>query len=504
MRYLLGADLGTTAIKVALFDEKGKKISDSTQEYMLYTPTPLIVELGAEVYWNAFKTGVAESLKQAGVAAEDIVSLSISAQGETLLLLDKDGKPLRNAIVWMDNRAQEESDDLEKHFSNETIHSITGQVAMLAMWPAAKILWLKNHERQVFDDAMKFLLVEDYFFYRLSGKFFGEGSLWCSTIMWDINTKRYWPEMLDYLGVREEQLPEIVESGTPLGKILPEVARELGLSPDTELVMGALDQACGAIGVGNVRVGIFSESTGAALAVVAVVDKPVFDENREMPCFYYGIPDMYMIHAFTTGGIVFKWLRDSFCSEELAIAERTGVDAYAFMDMEAMTVPAGSDGLVVLPHFQGSGPPDSDQKAKGVVYGLSLNHTKAHMIRAFMEAVAMNMCRMIEATSATGIEITEIRSHSGGAKSPVWCQIKADAAGIPVHTMKNTADAACLGAAVLAGVASGIWKSVPEAMDSIVEEDKVYMPDPGNKKVYDNLYNSYKELMAVLKPFVAK
>jgi len=254
--------------------------------------------------------------------------------------------------------------------------------------------------------------------------------------------------------------------------------------------------------VGNVRPGIFSESTGAALAVCAVTDKPIFDPNGEMPCFYFGIPNMYMVHTFSTGGIVFKWLRDTLCSEELALASRSKKDAYMFMDMEAATVPAGSDGLVILPHYQGAGAPDTDQRAKGVIFGLALTHTKAHIIRAFMESVAISMCRMLRATAATGAEFTEIRSLSGGAKSPIWCQIKADASGLPVKTMKNTADAACLGAAVLAGVAIGLWGSVAEAMDGIAEEDKTYAPNPENREVYDNLYENYRGLTASLKPFL--
>ena len=501
MKYLLGIDLGTTAIKVAIFDEMGKKQGDSTQEYTLITPSPLVVEQKFEVYWDAFKAGLSESLKKAGLSGEQITALSVSAQGETLLPVDAQGRPLSNAIVWMDNRAQEEAEILEKQFTNRTVHEVTGQVSMVATWPAAKLLWMKRHTPEIFQSAAKFLLIEDYFFFRLCGGYYGEGSLWCSSAMWNIRTKKYWPEMLDYLGIDESRLPEIVEPGTLLGPILPEAAQELGLSAQTQVVMGALDQACGAIGVGNVRAGIFSESTGAALAVCAVSDEPVFDPNHEMPCFYFGIPNMYMVHTFSTGGIVFKWLRDTLCSEEMSLAGRCGKDGYLFMDMEAKTVPAGSDGLVVLPHYQGAGAPDTDQKAKGVIYGLSLNHTKAHIIRAFMESVAMTLCRMLDATMAAGPKFSEIRSLSGGAKSPVWCQIKADAAGIPVKTMKNTADAACLGAAVLAGVAIGIWNSVPEAMDGIVEEDKTYLPNPENGLVYRELYERYRGLTAALKPY---
>lgn len=501
MKYLLGIDLGTTAIKVAIFDENGKKVGDSTQEYTLITPTPLIVEQRPEVYWDAFKAGLAESLTRSGIAPKDIAALSVSAQGETLLPVDAQGTPLRNAIVWMDNRAQEEAELLREQFPDKLLHRITGQVSMVATWPAAKLLWLKHHEPQIFDAADKFLLIEDWFFHRLSGGFYGEGSLWCSSAMWDLNTKQYWPEMLAYLGIGEARLPQIVEPGTLLGTLLPETATELGLRPETKVVMGALDQACGAIGVGNVRPGIFSESTGAALAVCAVSDTPVFDPNGEMPCFYFGIPNKYMVHTFSSGGIVFKWLRDTLCAEECSVASRCGKDGYLLMDMQAEKIPAGSDGLVILPHFQGAGAPDTDQKAKGVIYGLALNHTKGHIIRAFMESIAMAMCRMLDATTAAGAHFTEIRSLSGGAKSPIWCQIKADAAGLPVRTMKNTADAACLGAAVLAGVAIGLWPSVEVALDGIAQEDKLYLPNVANAAAYRALYARYRELTAALCSF---
>ncbi len=506
MKYILGVDLGTTAIKVGLFDQNARKVCTATQEYTLITETTFAVEQEVSVYWDSFKMALSDVLKGSGVDSGEIAALSISAQGETIVFLDESGKPLHNAIVWMDNRAQDEAKYLEAKFDADEIFQITGQTDVIPLSPACKILWFKRNYPDRFNRVYKFLLIEDYFFFRLGGKFHGEGSLWCSSHLWNINTKKFWQPMLDALGVSQAQLPQIVESGTPLGKILPHAAREIGLSDHTELVMGGLDQACGAIGVGNVHPGVFSESTGAAMVVCTMSEKPVFDPNRKLSCFYSAIPGMYMIHGFSSGGIALKWLRDSLCGEELAAASsgRPEKNAYRLMDEKAKDIPAGSDGLVVLPHFQGAGPPDSDQYAKCVIYGLGLMHTKAHIIRSYLEAVAMSLCRIVEAVEEMGVEVNEIRSLSGGAKSDLWCQIKADALDKPVLTMQNTDDAACLGAAFLAGMGIGLWPSIESAAQKTIKENKRFMPNGANREAYRELLNKYKMLTSSLKSITAK
>jgi len=504
MKYVIGLDLGTSAIKVALFDQNGCKVGSITSEYKLFTPSANVVEQDVSVYWDVFKAALGALLKRAAIDVSDIVSIGLSAQGETLIAIDEMGFPLRRAIVWMDNRAQIESDVLEAFFSNGVIHKTTGQVAMTATWPAAKILWIKNHEPDVFRKVHKYLLIEDYFLYRFTGRFVAEGSLLCSTILWDINTKKYWMEMLRYLGIDEKQLPEIREPGELVGFMLPDVAAELGLAETTKCVMGALDQACGAIGAGNAKPGMFSESTGSALAIVAVTERPVFDPSGEMPCFYFGIPDKYMVHSFTTGGMLIRWYRDNFCQNELLMESLAGIGAYNLMDMEAMKVPIGSDGLIVLPHLQGSGPPDTNQAAKAVFYGLTMTHTKPHVSRACLESVAMTLCRMVEATENMGTTVTEIRSLSGGAKSPFWCQMKADVTGKTVRTMKDTEDSACLGAAILAGVAVGLWEDVEGCAARFAKEDMVFLPEKENHANYRKVYECYKDLQRALAGFFRK
>jgi sugar (pentulose or hexulose) kinase len=500
-QHLLGVDLGTTAIKAALFDGSGRRVAASTREYPLLTPAPQVVEQEVEVYWRAFRDALAAVLASGGVAPGRIRALGISAQGETLIAADRQGRALAPAIVWMDNRAQRESDELAAALGNQLVHEVTGQVGMLPMWPASKVLWLRRNRAELFGRTHKFLLIEDWFIHRLTGRFVAEGSLLCSTTWWELATKRYWPRMLQELGIGEEQLPEVVEPGQAIGTIRREVAEELGLAPSTIVATGALDQACGALGVGNVRPGIFSECTGSNVGVVTLVERPRIDPLRQMPCFYYGLADTYMMHAFSmTGGMVLRWFRDGFCAEAMKEASAAGTDPYELLTREASGIPAGAEGLVLLPHFQGAGLPEANPRARGVLYGLSLHHTRAHVLRAILESVALICRRMIDAVRDLGIGVGEIRSLGGGAKSALWCQIKADLTGLPVTTTRNTEDAACLGAAVLAGAAVGAWPSAAEALSRIVEVDRRFDPDPRQREPYERLYADYRRLYDCLLP----
>jgi sugar (pentulose or hexulose) kinase len=499
--HLLGIDLGTTAVKAALFDDSGKRAAACTREYSLLTPAPQVVEQEVEVYWQAFKDALAAVLGASGVKPASIRALGVSAQGETLIALDRRGRALGPAIVWMDNRAQAESDELASRLGNQRVHEVTGQTGMLPMWPASKVLWLRRNRPELFDRVDKFLLIEDWLIHRLTGRFVAEGSLLCSTTWWELATKRYWKAMLEALEIGEERLPEVVEPGQVIGPIRRQAAEELGLAPGTLVATGALDQACGAIGVGNLQPGTFSECTGSNVAVVAVVERPRIDPQRQLPCFYYGLPDTYMMHAFSmTGGMILRWFRDGFCGELVREAAASGADSYELLTREAAAVPPGAEGLALLPHFQGAGLPESNPRARGVLYGLALHHTRAHLLRAILESIGMICRRMIDAVRELGIEVVEIRSLGGGAKSPLWCQIKADLTGLPVTTMKNTQDAACLGAAVLSGVGAGVWDSAGQALEGIVQPDRRYQPDPANRGEYERLYATYRRLYDSLLP----
>ncbi len=494
MGYILSVDCGTTASKISLFDENGKLVASSLKEYELITPTPLEVEVDAETLWAAFKTGTQEVVKKSHADIKEIKAIGISAQGETIIPVDKEGKPLRRAIVWLDNRAQNEAETLEKEFNDGTSYRITGQVKIVPTWPASKILWLKKNEPDLFQHVYKFLLVEDYLIYRLTGEFVAEGSLLCSTVYWNIITKRWWDEMLLYLGVNIDQLPEIKESGEPVGTLREETATDLGLAQNTLVSTGALDQAAGAIGVGNIKPGLFSENTGAALAICAPLKNPTFDPHNKMPIHYFPIPDTYMAHTFTTGGIALRWFRDRFCQPEIHVGELTKTDPYEVISREVAQIPAGCEGLVILPHLQGAMAPEANPKAKGVAYGFTLRHTKAHFARAIMEAIACIVRRNIDALKNMNIEVNEIRALGGGARSRLWKQIEADLTHRPVVTTTIQEAEACLGAAILAGKAAGFYRSVEEACQSMISIRERFTPNQQTFNVYDRLYEKYVKL----------
>jgi sugar (pentulose or hexulose) kinase len=502
-KYILALDLGTTAIKVAFVDLNGKLVVTSTQEYKLLTPDTLSVELPVETYWEAFKAGIADCERKSGISGSKLACLGISAQGETLILIDKQGKVLRNAIVWMDNRAQDEAKELGAAFPPQVTYRVTGQVSIVPTWPASKLLWIKKNEPENFKRLYKAFLIEDYFIYRMTGKYACEGSLICSTCYWNITTKKWWPEMLSYIGITEDQLPEIYEPGDCVGKVKPEIASELGISKDLMVCAGVLDQAAGTIGVGNVKPGLFSENTGAALAICATVEKPFMDPAFQMPCHYHGIKNLYMAHTFTTGGMALKWFRDAFADLEMLLSEQTGLDPYYLMDKEAERVPAGSDGLIMLPHLQGAMAPEANPKAKGVYFGITMKHTRAHFIRALMESIGYIVMRNIEAIENMGIPVKEIRVLGGGSRSSVWNQIKADITGRVIWTTDNS-DAACLGAALVSGLNCGLFDDLEKAVGNMVNLKGKFVPNEENHKVYLKLYEQYKQLYSDLCPLFEK
>jgi xylulokinase len=496
---LLGVDLGTSAIKGSVHQLDGSVLASASVEYELLAPGPARVEVAVSTYWEAFVTVVHSLLRNSGVDQRRVVSIGISAQGETLVLVDLDGQPLRDAIVWLDNRAVEEAIELDDRFGREEIYRVTGQPGMLPAWPAAKILWLARHEPELVSRAHKFLLLEDYFIARLTGQYVCEGSLVTSTCYWDFRAKQWWPAMLNAIGVAEDQLPALVEPGTAVGKILPAVAQELGLATTTVVCAGALDQACGAIGVGNVRPGILSENTGTAVALCATLDGPRLDPLLRMPCHYHGIPDTYMFHTFTSGGLVLRWYRDVFYGAEMAAANVAGLDVYDLIGQEAACVSAGSDGLVVLPHLQGAMAPDANPTARGAVIGLTLQHGRGHLARAILESVTFVIRRNVEVLEELGVRVDSIRASGGGARSRLWKQIEADVTKRPVVTTEQS-DAATLGACILAGVGVGLYSGIAEAAEAMVKLADIFEPTTGNSARYDDSYAQYREAADALAP----
>jgi len=498
--HLLGIDAGTTSMKAVLFDERGKEVASALEEYRLITPRPDIVELDARTYWAACKACLNRIMESAGVPRDSVKALAISSQGESAVPIGRDGEPLRNTIIWLDNRAAAEAAKVKEEFGAERVYHTSGSHEVVPCWGGVKMFWIKENEPQIFDQADKLLLVEDYLIYKLTGEFVGETALYCSTLLMDINTGKWWDEFLDFTGIPKEKLVRLAAPGEIVGKLTLEAAQATGLSTETVVVTGGMDQACGSVGSGNIRPGIVTETTGASLNICATTDKPVFDPKFRMPCQIHCTPGDYIVLPWCqTAGMALKWFRDQFCVEEKWQAEEQGLDAYDLMTALAAEVPAGSHGLIMLPHLAGSMCPESNPRARAVFFGAGLESTKGHFIRAVMEAIAYMLKDNLDAMAELGIEPETIISLGGAAKSSLWAQIKADVVNKPVEVLDNP-EAACLGAAIVAGKAVGLFSSIEDACKEMISVQKVYYPNPENVKIQQENYEKYKQLYKHLEP----
>ena len=499
MQYLLGIDAGTTSVKAGLFTADGQCLGIERQEYQLDTPAAEHAQLDPLLYWNACATTVRKVLAQANVKADSIVAVAVSSQGETTITLDGDGQPIYPAIVWLDNRAETQAKKLAAQFG-EQVYERTGIPEIIPTWSACKILWLKENEPEIFSKASTFLLVQDYLIYRLSGRIVSDGSVSCTTLHFDIGKNAWWDEICSAVGIRKEQLPEIVLPGTCVGKIQPQAAKELGLSTNTMVVCGGMDQAVGAIGAGNIESEIISESTGAALAVQVTIENAMVDKNKRIPVYMHSVAGKFLlVPVCPTGGMTLKWMRDQFGQEEIEEAKNQSKDGYDLLTKLAETAPPGSDGLVMLPHLMGAFSPEINPLARGSFTGFTLSHRRAHFVRAVLEGVAFLLKRNIDFIQQVGIEVQEIVSTGGGARSRLWNQIKANVCNLPIITLKNE-ETVLLGDAVLAGVASGIFANIEEGCKNMVRrQDKIQPNDEMHD--YTDAYLRYCKLEKVLADF---
>ena len=463
---LLGIDVGTTSLKAVLFDEKGKALAGTNIDYTLDTRGDF-VEFDAAEYVRIAREAIREIEKTAKIDA-----ISIDTQGETMILTDEKGKPVMPAIVWLDNRAAEEADEIRAHFGQKRVYEVTGQAETSAGWPACKLLWVKRHLPEVWAKTKKIFLLEDWLLWALTGEFVTEPTIQSSTIYLDVTKKIWWKEMLDYIGVDGSMLPRIEESAVRVGSF-----------EGAAVVTGALDQIAGAIGVGAIDEKVVSEMTGTIMAICVVTDKmPPYDPKSVIPCHLHALPGKYVSLLWSsTAGMALKWYRNNF-AEGLSFRE---------LDELAEKAGPGAEGLTMLPYLSGSIMPVYNPDARGCFWGATLAHGKGHFARAILEAVAFTLKDNLD---CIGAKSDEIRITGGGAGSPLWAQIKADVTGTRLATLQEK-ESACLGTAILAGVGCGAFASVEAACAALVRTDKIYTPGGTD---YTAAYAQYKKLDQLL------
>jgi len=486
MKYLLGLDIGTSSIKGGLFDAKGTQISVALKEYDLEKPSAGIVELDPEIYWQSVKSIIRSILKDTKIEPSQISGVGVTSQGETLICVDSDGKPLRKAIVWLDTRAEEEARALSDFFGPEKLYEVTGQHEAIPGYTAVLIKWLSSHEPKIFKKVVKFLLVEDFIISRLTEQYITDRALVPSTLLFNIRQNDWWDLMLNYLRISRNQLPKLLNSGTMMGKV---TTSECGLSTETLVCSAPIDQVTGAIGSGNINTGVITETTGTSLAICACTDQIVYDPGRRISVFAHGIQGKYVLLPWApVGGMLLRWFRDEFASDS----------SFEELSNMAGNIAPGSDGLIVLPHLAGSICPFADSNARGVIHGLTLSHSKAHFIRAIMESIAFLLRDNLEVLKQLGIDTSKVVSLGGGSRSECWLQIKADVLNCEITTL-DCEETTCLGAAMLAAIGAGIYPNIKTAVTNMVKFKKCFVPNPLNTKRYDAVFSKYRELNNIYK-----
>ncbi|HHV63203.1 MAG TPA: xylulokinase [Firmicutes bacterium] len=492
---LLGIDVGTTGLKAVLFDEDGTVLGSSSVEYATLHPGPAWAEQDPGDWWNATREAVRNAMAQARAGGRDIAAIGVSCQAPTALPISRDGRPLRPALIWMDRRSGEQCEWMARAIGHDTILEITGN-RIDPYYVASKILWIKQHEPDLFHNTHKFLQVNGYINYKLTGEFTMDICHGGLTQLFDQQKGEWSYTLCEAMGIPPEKLPEVYPCSAVIGGLNTKAASELGISAGTPVVAGTVDGAAAAVEAGAVRSGQACEMTGQSTVLLICTERLL--PSFELISFQHAVPSRFlMVGAMVATGGSLKWFRDQLASAETSAAALLKMDAFDLMTLEASKAPVGAGGLVFLPYMLGERSPIWNTKARGVVFGLSLATTRGELIRAVMEGSAYGLRHNIEVAESLGVSVPELRCVGGGAKSGEWNQIKADVLGKPV-LVPETPVGAPLGDAIIAGVGAGIYPDVAGAAEEIVKVKARFEPRPANHKKYAEFYSIYRELYAQL------
>ncbi len=506
---LIGLDIGTTGCKAIVFGQDGEILGQARREYPVLSPHPGWAEQNFEAVWRLAWDAVAQAVAAERVRAAgddpEPRSLALSVHGEAVAPVDAQGHALRPAILGMDTRSGEENRWLAEHLGAEALYARTGMpVHTINTLP--KLLWLQRHEPDTWRQADRFLLCEDFILRRLSGKATISHCLASRTQMYDLAAGDWADDILSACGIERGRLAALPPAGTAVvGTVRTDLAAELGLRGEVLLASGGHDQACAALGSGVIRPGLAMASTGSAeVAEVAIgTDSDGAGPAALHPTLRQGgisvyrhvVPGLYLAMTLNhSGGLLLRWFRDTCCAGEQAAARATATDAY---DLMLASAPAGPTRLLLLPHFAGSGTPWLDTNSKGAILGLTLSTTRGELAKAILEGLTFELRVNLDLLREGGAAIRELHAVGGGARSALWLQLKADICQVPLRVPQTT-EAACLGAALLGGVAAGVYPGLDEAVARAVHFSRAVAPDPAAMAAYEPRYRLYTRMYPLL------
>jgi len=488
---LLGIDIGTTGTKAALYDRAGRLQGLGQAEYPTRHLRPGWVEQAPEDWWQAACAAIRQALAAVPDAAGRVAGLAVSAQAPTLLPLDRAGRPVRPALIWMDRRADAEAKELAVQLGPGRIEQLTGNRPD-PFYVAPKLLWFRRHEPDAFAASAVFVQINGYIAYRLSGTLSLDPAHAGLLQVRDRRTGEWSAELCAACGVTPNSFPPIRAGHEIIGTVTTAAAEATGLAAGTPVMAGTVDGAAAAVEAGAVEPGIAAEMTGTSTVLLMPHDGRVLE-----PAFIampHAIPGIDMVlGAMVASGAALRWYRDQFGLVEMQAATGLNLDAYDLLNLQAEHAPPGSGGLIFLPYMMGERAPIWHTEARGVFFGLSLTTTRGQVIRAILEGAAYALRHNVEVARRAGLTLREVRSVGGGTRSAVWNQIKADVLGLPV-ALPETSVGAPFGDAVLTGMGLGWYPDPQAALAELVQVRSHFLPDAARHALYSELYAIYRRV----------
>ncbi len=490
-RLLLGIDVGTTAAKAALFTVEGKLQALGQAEYPLHHLQPGWVEQDPEDWWRAVCLAVRQALSRVENSSVRIAAVAVSSQAPTLLPLDREGAPLRAAMIWMDRRAEAEAAKLADIAGPGQIWQVTGNRPD-AFYVAPKLLWFKNHEPHLLAKTYRFLQVNAYINFRLTGEYGLDTAHAGLLQLLDYSTGKWCASLCEACGAEPSQFPEVKPAHAIQGEVTATASEATGLRAETPVMTGTVDSAAAALESCVVEPGVAAEMTGTSTVLIIPNDGNVTEPALiAMPHAVAGV--YLLLGAMVASGASLRWFRDELGHAEVEDAARRKLDPFDLLTQQADGIPPGSQGVIFLPYMMGERSPLWHTNARGVFFGLSLATPKAALVRAILEGAAFALRHNAEVAEHAGIRFTELRSVGGGTRSPLWNQIKADVLGIPI-LLPEASVGAPFGDAILAGMGLGLYADVRQALASMVKIKTRYEPDLENHSHYESIYRVYRNL----------
>jgi len=504
MKCFLGIDSGTSGVKAIVIDENGKTLGLGYQEVNLITPRPLWVEQDPNDWWNACDYAIKTAVEKSGHGKE-IEAIGLTGQMLGNTMLDKDMKPLGNCMIWLDQRATEERDAIELQLGIDPMLDITANYCLTGYW-APKLMWVKKNRPDIFEQTRMVLFPKDYLKLLLTGEASVEVTDASASFLMDIEKRTWSDKMFEVCGIPKDIVPQkIYESCDVVGYLKPDLAARFGMRSGIPVVGGGGDQPAGGIGNGVYKEGVVSATIGTSGVVFAATSKVIADRQRRAALsFCHSVEDTWCLFGCTlAAGGSFKWLRDTVFSDQKRAYSEKDKDVYELMTQLAGQARPASEGLTFLPYLNGERTPYPDENATGVFFGFSYRHGLPEICRSVMEGVTYSLRDTIEILREFDVQVNEVRASGGGAKSALWRQMQADIYNATVVTT-NLEEGPSAGAAIMAAVGAGAYKSVAEACDNIVKVVSKTDPISQNVALYEDFYQTYRSLYPTLKDTFAK